>query len=61
MKHGLQEGGIHEHRLLDELAKNRILHVLLFDTKERRVGCFGAVFIAIHKGLAYSRKRIRVQ
>ncbi len=58
---GLQEEGIPELGLLDELVKSRILRVLSKGTKERRDGCSGVVFMDIHKGLVYFGRRIRVQ
>jgi len=58
---GLQEEGIPELRLLDELVKSGILHVLLKSTKERRDGCSGVVFMDIYKGLVYFGRRIGVQ
>ena len=57
---GLQEEGIPELRLLDELVKSRILYILLKGTKERRDRCFRVIFIDIYKGLVYFRRRIRV-
>jgi hypothetical protein len=56
----LQEEGIPELGLLDELVKSGILCILLKGTKERRDGCSGVVFMDIHKGLVYFRRRIGV-
>jgi hypothetical protein len=46
--------------LLDELAKNRILLILLRDCNVVRDGCFRAVSIVILKGLVSFRRRTGV-
>jgi hypothetical protein len=50
MRHGLLVDDIHGRGLLDDPERNGTPLVLLRSTKGREDGCFGAVFMDIHKG-----------
>ena len=58
MKLGLLVEDIHVHGLRIGQKKNGTQLVLLKDTKERKDGCFGAVFMDIHRDQAYFGRRI---
>jgi hypothetical protein len=60
MRLGLMGIAIQRPTLLDKLAKNGILLVLLSDFNVIRDGCFRAVFIVILKDLVSFRRRTRV-
>jgi hypothetical protein len=51
-------GDIRVHGLHVEQKKNGILLALSKSTKERKDGCFGAVFMDIQKGRAYFGRKI---